>query len=162
MPIEVKMDILKIFGLKREQTNVGGSRSMALENRSYDELLDEITDYHVSETRILEILREKISTETLKLWSEALDRGIKSGMTRTESQGESEGDRETLKGMYQFILDERIRLLPEQSMKNAKKMGPIDPVSVCIVCGIRALQKEKGLQGLMSTMKFKVMERYFA
>lgn len=156
------MDILKIFGLKREQPGEGGSRARELENRSYDELLDEITDYHVSETTILEILREKISTETLKVWSEALDQGIKRGLTRSESPKESGEDRETLKKIYQFILNERIRLRSEQSMKNAKRMGAIDPITVCIVCGIRALQKEKGLQGFMSTIKFKVMERYFA
>ncbi len=153
------MDILRLFSGKR---GTSGSEGVQKENRSYDELMDEITDYHVEETRILEILREKISEETLKIWSKALEQGIKRRMTRSESPGDSGEDRETLQKIYQFILAERIRLLSEQSMKKAKKMGAVDPISVCIVCGIRALQRERGLHGLMSTMKFKIMERYFA
>ncbi len=154
------MDILKIFGRNRE--TLGGPEGKQLENRSYDELMDEITDYHVKETRILEILREKISEDCLKIWSEALDRGVKRGMRQSRSTENSGEDRETLQKIYQFILDQRIKLLSDESMKRAKRMGAIDPISVCIICGIRALQRERGLQGLMSTLKFRVMERYFS
>ncbi len=153
------MDILRLFSGKR---GASGSEGVQKENRSYDELMDEITDYHVRKTRVLEILREKISEETLKQWSEALNRGTKRGMTKSASPEDSGGDQETMQRIYRFILDEKINLLSEPSIKNAKGMGAIDPISVCIVCGIRALQIERGLQGLMSTLKFKVMERYFA
>ncbi len=153
------MDILRLFSGKRGAL---GSEGVQKENRSYDELMDEITDYHVRKTSVLEILREKISEETLKQWSEALNRGTKRGMARSASPENSDGDQETMQRIYRFILDEKINLLSEPSMKNAKGMGAIDPISVCIVCGVRALQSERGLQGLMSTLKFKVMERYFA
>jgi hypothetical protein len=35
-----------------------------------------------------------------------------------------------------------------------------DPLSVCIICGIRVLQRERGLSGVMNTMKLQLLERY--
>jgi hypothetical protein len=155
------MDFIKLFGMKRGGSGMG-SEPVKPEDRSYDEMMDEITEYHVGETNIIEILRDAIPFETLKRWSEALNRGIKRSMTESNQTGNSKGDRETLREIYRFILDRRILLLTEPSMKMAMGMGNLDPISVCIVCGIRALQKERNLPGLMSTMKFRLMERYFS
>jgi hypothetical protein len=56
---------------------------------------------------------------------------------------------------------QRIKLLGNPTMREAKGIEKTDPLSVCIICGIRALQRERGLPGLMNTMKLKLLERYF-
>lgn len=155
------MDLMKIFGMKRGHSGEGQETSRP-EDKSYDTMMDELTEYHVGETRILEILREAIPLETLKTWSDALNRGIKRSMVQSSVKEDLQGDRDTFREIYKFILHRRILLLSEPSMKKARGMGSIDPISVCIVCGIRALQKERNLHGLMSTMKFRLMERYFS
>jgi len=62
--------------------------------------------------------------------------------------------------LYQFIGKQRIQLLGNPTMKEAKGIEKMDPLSVCIVCGIRVLQSERGLSGMINTMKLKLLERY--
>jgi hypothetical protein len=45
-------------------------------------------------------------------------------------------------------------------MREAKGLQKTDPLSVCIICGIRVLQRERGLPGAMNIMKLKLLVKY--
>ena len=45
-------------------------------------------------------------------------------------------------------------------MREAKGLEKMDALSVCIICGIRVLQGERKLPGMMNTMKLLLLERY--
>jgi hypothetical protein len=44
--------------------------------------------------------------------------------------------------------------------REAKRLEKTDSLSMCIVCGTRVLQRERGLPGVMNTMKLHLLERY--
>ncbi len=50
-------------------------------------------------------------------------------------------------------MKQRIELLGNPTMREAKGIGNVDPLSVYIICGIRAFQQERGLPGMMNTME---------
>lgn len=127
--------------------------------KSYEERIDELTQWNVENTDILRILREDISDERLSAWSEDLNKGIRKVMRMRSAERDTTYD--TYLDLYKFIIQERIKLMREPSMKGAKATEDLDPITVCIVCGIRALQKELGLSGLMNTMRLKLLQRYF-
>jgi hypothetical protein len=62
--------------------------------------------------------------------------------------------------LYRFVRGLRPRLLANPTMKRLKKTGRSDPFSVCIICGIRALQKERGKRRLIDTLQWMMLERY--
>lgn len=127
--------------------------------KSYEERMDEVTQWNLENTDILRILREDISDERLSAWSEDLTKGIRKVMRKTTTELDAAYD--TYLDLYKFIIQERIKLMREPSMKGAKGTEDLDPITVCIVCGIRALQKELGLPGSMNTMRLKLLQRYF-
>jgi hypothetical protein len=45
--------------------------------------------------------------------------------------------------------------------KVVKGMEKMESRSVYIICGIRIFQRERGLLGMMNTMKFKLLEGYW-
>lgn len=128
-------------------------------SKSYEERMDEITRWNVEHTDILKILRERVQEERLISWSKALSIGIRrvfrgSGYARESPEYEALGD------LNQFILKGRIELLGNPALREAKGIEGMDPLSVCIICGIRVLQRERALPGMMNTMKLKLLQRY--
>ena len=83
-----------------------------------------------------------------------------SRILKAPGHGRGSPEHEALKDLDQFIANQRIKLLKNPSMTEAKGIERMDSLSVCIVCGIRALQRERGLPGAMNTMKLKLLERY--
>jgi len=65
-----------------------------------------------------------------------------------------------LRDLVRFIAEQRIKLLGNPTMRETKGMEKMDPLSVCIICGIRVLQRERGLPGMINTLKMKLLERY--
>lgn len=126
--------------------------------KTYDEVMDEVTRWNVENTEIIQILRGDISDERLLAWSEALKEGIR-GVMRSKT-ARPEAVYKTYLDLYRFIIQERIKLANEPSMKKAKGTEDLDPITVCIVCGIRYLQKQFGMPGLLSTMRLKLLQRY--
>jgi hypothetical protein len=52
-------------------------------------------------------------------------------------------------------------LPPRERVRGQEKhFGSLRSFSVCIICGIRALQKEKGAKRLINTLQWKLLERY--
>jgi hypothetical protein len=45
-------------------------------------------------------------------------------------------------------------------MKDMKSVGRSDSLVVCIICGLRALQKEKDAKRPIDTLQWMVLERY--
>lgn len=127
--------------------------------KSYDERMDELTQWNIEHTDILEVLRGEIQEERLISWSDALGIGIRKVLKGPRYARESP-EYEALRDLDQFIASQRIKLLRNPSMREARGIEKMDSLSVCIICGIRALQQEKGLPGAMNTLKLKLLERY--
>jgi hypothetical protein len=127
--------------------------------KTYEERMDEITRWNVEHTGILEVLRGEIQEERLLSWSKALGIGIRKVAKGPAYSGRSQ-EYEALRDLDQFIAKQRVKLLGNPAMREAKGIERMDSLSVCIICGIRALQKERGLPGMMNTMKLKLLERY--
>ncbi len=129
------------------------------EAKSYDERMDEITQWNIEHTDILKVLQREIQEARLTSWSNALHIGIKKVLKKPAHAGRSP-EYEALRDLDQFIANQRIKLLGSATMKEAKGIGKLDPLSVCIVCGIRVLQKQRRLPGVINTLKLKLLERY--
>ncbi len=59
------------------------------------------------------------------------------------------------------VAKQRIKLLGNPTMREAKGMEKMDPLSTCIICGIRVMQREKELPAIMNTMKLEALARVF-
>lgn len=153
------MILKKLFRKRTDgRPRYSGEPGIQVKCKSYDDMLEEITQWNIENTRILEILRERLPEELLARWSEALSGGI-----RKKIQGaESSLNLGIYHEIYRFICHQRTSLLTEPSMKNARKLERTDPIILCIICGIRAIQKERDHGGLMDTIKFGLLERKFA
>jgi hypothetical protein len=137
--------------------------------RTYEERMEEITRWNVEHTDILEVLRGQIKEERLirgqikeeRLisWSQALSIGIRRIF---KERGYSAGspEYEALRDLDQFIAKQRLKLLGNPTMREAKGMEKMDPLSTCIISGIRVMQGEKELPAIMNTMKLKLLQRY--
>ena len=136
-----------------------GSRGEEAELKTYDERMDEITRWNIEHTDILDVLRKQLQEERLISWSKALSIGIRRVLKGPGYSGRSP-EYESLRDLDQFIAKQRIELLGNPTMKEAKGIERMEPLSVCIICGIRFLQGERGLPGMMNTMKLKLLERY--
>ncbi len=51
-----------------------------MENRTYDELIDEIMKWNIEQTDILNVLRSEMEEGRLASWSLALETGIRRGL----------------------------------------------------------------------------------
>ncbi len=128
-------------------------------SKTYDERMDEITHWNIEHTDILEVLRGQIQDVRLISWSKALSVGIRRVSKGPGYPGRST-EYESLRDLDRFIAEQRIKLRGNPTMREAKGMEKMDPLSVCIICGIRVLQRERGLPGMINTMKLKLLERY--
>ena len=152
-----------IFFKQRKPMRKGGkkpeSRGEEGGFETYEERMEEITQWNIEHTDILEVLRGQIQEERLISWSQALSVGIRRVF---KGQGYSPGSPEyvSLRDLDQFIAKQRIKLLGNPTMREAKGIEKMDPLSVCIICGIRVLQRERKLPGIINTMKLKLLERY--
>lgn len=153
------------FFKKSKTTIKGGARPEPsggeARRKTYEERMDEITRWNVEHTDIIEVLRGQIQEERLILWSRALRIGIRRAFKKPEHAPASP-QHEAFRDLDQFIMKQRVRLLGNRTMRQAKGMGKMDPVSVCIICGIRALQRQTGVSGLVNTIKVNLVERYLA
>lgn len=156
------MGILDFLLLKGRQRGKGPLEPPPkMETRSYEELMDELMDWNIEHTDILDILRRELEEVRLKNWSEALREGIRRHLFPYEGRAQSSPLFPIYRDLYQFVKELRMKLLTDPSMKNVKGVGKSDPLSICIVCGIRALQKEKGFERPLDTLQWMILERYF-
>ena len=130
------------------------------ETRTYDQFMDELMSWNINQTDILSILRNEIEEERLKNWSLALEKGIRKGLGSSLTKAEENPLLPIYVDLFRFVKEIRSKLLTNLTMKNAKGMEKLDPLSVCIICGIRALQKEREAPRLMTTFQWKLIERY--
>jgi hypothetical protein len=127
--------------------------------KAYEERMEEITRWNIEHTDILEVLRGQIKEERLISWSQALSIGIRRIFKGRGYSAESP-EYEALRDLDQFIAKQRIQLLGNPTMREAKGMEKMDPLSTCIISGIRVMQGEKELPAIMNTMKLKLLQRY--
>ena len=138
----------------------GPEPPMKKEDRTYDQLIDEIMAWNIEQTDILNVLRNELEEKRLASWSLALETGIRKGLAPASGNAEKGPLFPVFLDLYQFVLGLRMKLLTNPTMKNVKRMEKSDSLSVCILCGIRALQKERGAKRLMDTLQWMLLERY--
>ena len=130
------------------------------ENRTYDELVDELMNWNLQQTDILSVLRSEIEEGRLDSWSLALETGVRRGLDPASGHIDKSPLFPIFLDLHKFIKGLRTKLLTNPTMKNVKKMEKTDSLSVCIICGIRALQKERGAKRLIDTIQWMLLERY--
>jgi hypothetical protein len=130
------------------------------ETRSYDELIDEIMEWNIEHTDILDVLRREIEEERLATWSRALEVGVRKGLASTSGKMEEPQFFSIFLDLYQFVRNLRTSLLTNPTMKNVWKTEKSDSLFVCIISGIRALQMESGSKRLLNTLHWILLERY--
>ena len=131
-----------------------------IENRTYDELIDEIMKWNIEQTDIVSVLKSEIEEGRLDSWSLALETGVRKGLNPASGHVDKRPLSPIFLDLHKFIRGLRTKLLTNPTMKNVKKMEKADSLSVCIVCGIRALQKERGAKRLIDTIQWMLLERY--
>jgi len=117
-------------------------------------------EWNVGHTDILVVLRKEVEVERLASWSRALEVGVRKGLTSASGGVEESSLFSVFLDLYKFVIHLRTKLLPNPTMKNAKKMEKSDSLVVCIISGIRALQKETGAKQLLNTIHWILLERY--
>ena len=138
----------------------GPSPPTQTENRTYNELIDEIMRWNIEQTDILNVLRSEIEEGRLASWSLALETGIRRGLNPASGNIDKNPLFPIFLDLHKFIRGLRTKLLTNPTMKNVRKMEKADSLSVCIVCGIRAMQKESGVKRLIDTIQWMLLERY--
>lgn len=153
---------MKIFHLiQGGRKDKGGQEPPAFrEERTYDEQMDEVMAWNVERTDIVAILQGEIDEERLLRWSEALEKGVRKNLDPKFSFREDNPSVLAYRDLYQFVRGLRTRLLGNPSVKHMKPMERSDPLTVCILCGIRALQKERGTKRPIDTIQWMMLERY--
>src|SRR4030043_1812739 len=114
-----------------------------MENRTYDELIDEIMKWNIEQTDILSVLKREIEEGRLDSWSLAFETGVRRGLNPAPGHVDRSSLFPIFLDLHKFIRGFRTKLLTNPTMKNVRKMEKTDSLSVCIICGIRALQKER-------------------
>jgi len=130
------------------------------ETRTYDELIDEIMEWNIDRTNILDVLRSEIEEERLATWSRALEVGVRKGLASSSGKVEENPLFPVFLDLYKFVKNLRPKLLMNPTMSNVKKMEKSDSLCLCILCGIRALQRESGAKRLLNTLHWILLERY--
>ena len=154
------MGVLDFFKGSGQAGRSGPEPLLSKETRTYDELLDEIMEWNIDHTDILTVLRKEVEEERLNSWSHALEKGISRGLASPSRKVEESPLYAVLLDLYQFIRNLRPKLLTNPTMNNVKKTGKMDSLSVCIICGIRAMQRERGDKWLLNTLHWILLERY--
>jgi hypothetical protein len=130
------------------------------ETRTYDELIDEIMTWNIEQTDILNVLRSEVEEERFDSWSLALETGVRKGLDPASGHVDKSLLFPIFLDLHKFIKGLRTKLLTNPTMKNVRKMEKTDSLSVCIICGIRALQRERGAKRLIDTIQWMLLERY--
>jgi len=148
--------------LKGSGPGVGGKLEPPTdkETRSYDELIDEIMEWNVEHTDILDVLRNEVEEERLATWSRALEVGVRKGLASDSGKVEESPYFAVFLDLYKFVIHLRSKLLMNPTMNNVKKMEKSDSLIICIITGIRALQMESGAKRLLNTLHWILLERY--
>jgi len=131
-----------------------------IETRTYDELIDEIMTWNIEQTDILSVLKGELEEGRLDSWSLALETGVRRGLHPGSGHIDQSPLLPIFLDLHKFIRGLRTKLLTNPTMKNVRKMEKTDSLSVCIICGIRALQKETGAKRLIDTIQWMLLERY--
>jgi hypothetical protein len=158
-----KESVLGVFDfLKgRGQGSTGGPPPPTkIETRTYDELIDEIMKWNIEQTDILSVLKSEIEERRLDSWSLALETGVRKGLNPASGHVDKSPLFPIFLDLHKFIRGLRTKLLTNSTMKNVRRMEKTDSLSVCIICGIRALQKERGAKRLIDTIQWMLLERY--
>jgi hypothetical protein len=156
-------DTLGAFDFFKGGGQTGGRRPEPLiktENRTYDELIDEIMKWNIEHTDILSVLRNEVKDQRLAAWSDALETGIRRGLVSSSGKTEEASLFHVFLDLYRFINNMRIKLLMNPTMNNVKRMEKSDSLCVCILCGIRALQMERGAKRPINTLHWILLGRY--
>jgi hypothetical protein len=132
------------------------------ETRTYDELIDEIMEWNIDHTDILNVLRSEVEEKRLATWSRALEVGVRKGLASPSGRVEESPLFPIFLDLYKFVVKLRPKLLTNPTMNNVKKMEKSDSLCVCIICGIRALQMESGAKRLLNTLHWILLERYLS
>jgi len=154
---------LKIFDLLKGGRQEKGGRDeppVNKEERSYDQLMNELMEWNIEHTNILEILQKEVGEERLSKWSDALEKGIRKNLDTNLGHREDNPYFPVYLDLFKFVRSLRTKLLGNPSMKDARPLGKSDSLVVCIICGIRALQKEKGAKRPIDTLQWMVLVRY--
>jgi len=150
-------DLLKGGGKRRGE---GEEPPINKEERSYDQLMDELMTWNIEHTGILEILRKEVEEGRLSQWSDVLEKGIRKNLDSKFGTKEDNPYFPVYLDLYKFVRSLKTKLMGDPTMKQAKPLGRSDSLVICIICGIRALQKEKGAKRPMDTLQWMVLERY--
>lgn len=154
---------MKVFDLFKGGWQGGRGRTeppVNKEERSYDQLIDELMAWNIEHTGILEILRMEVGEERLSKWSDALEKGIRRNFDSNSGKREHNPCFPVYLDLYQFVRGLRTKLSGNPAMKSVKSLERSDSLVVCILCGIRALQKEKEAKRPIDTLQWMMMERY--
>lgn len=154
---------MKIFELIQGGGQRRGGRNeppVNREERSYDQLVDELMTWNIEHTDIMGILRKEVGEERLSKWSEALEKGVRKNLDSSSGRREDNPYLPAYLDLYQFVRGLRARLSGHPAMKDVKPLERSDALVVCILCGIRALQKERGAKRPMDTLQWMLIERY--
>lgn len=154
------MGVFDFFRVGGEKATGRSEPSNNKETRTYDQLMDEITAWNIDHTDILKVLKGEIEEGRLLAWSNALETGVRKGLASPSGKVEDSPLFPVFLDLYKFIRGLRTKLLANPTMKNVKETKRADSLSICIVCGIRALQKEQGAKRLMDTLQWMLLERY--
>ena len=154
------LGVLDFFKGREPKGRDKSQLSIEMETRTYDELIDEIMRWNIEQTDILSVLKSEIEEGRLDSWSLALETGVRRGLDPASGHVDKSPLFPIFLDLHKFIRGLRTKLLTNPTMKNVRKMEKTDSLSVCIICGIRALQKERGTKRLMDTIQWMLLERY--
>jgi hypothetical protein len=154
------LGVFELFKGRGQGLSGGPEPPTKKENRTYDELIDEIMKWNIEQTDILSVLRKEIKEGRLDSWSLALETGVRRGLDAASGPMDKSPLFPIFLDLHKFIRGLRTKLLTNPTMKNVRKMEKTDSLSVCIICGIRALQKERGAKRLIDTIQWMLLERY--
>ena len=115
-----------------------------IENRTYDELIDEIMEWNIEQTDILNVLRSEIEEERLDSWSLALETGVRRGLDPASGNIEKNPLFPIFLDLHKFIKGLRTKLLTNPTMKNVKKDGEDRILFVSASSAVSGLCKRRG------------------
>ncbi len=118
---------------------------------------EEIVEWNIRETPIISIIKESLSEEKLKEWSESLRLGVR---TIFAHENVYDIEQRSCEELWKFVLDLRKNLGGDRRFKRAKGHGSYDPILTAIISGIKSWQNELDLPGSISFLKFRLLERY--
>ena len=104
---------MKIFDLIKGGQGRGGKNEPPVhkEERSYEQLIDDLMAWNIEHTDILEILRKEVGEERLSKWSDALEKGIRKNLDSSSGKQEDNLYFPVYLDLYKFVRNLRTKLL---------------------------------------------------